>query len=403
MNAASSFWSDSLHGCKMDRPSPLPFNRHRVSDEYRTGRGTLASFDFGESLSRSFLDRAAKSNTTPQHLALASYYAFLFKLTNGEKDLCIGMNTDGRFKTELISVIGMFVNAIPLRCQLDPNWSFARLVEAVDQMATDSWNYRYFPLQRILAHQSHVSKPTFLDISFAFGSSTVQQMKNDLMLGNALLSSVPFSSDIGTDEIVSKFDFSLNIYHDSATEQLSCSISASLDVFESETINKFAERFHLMLKQLCESSFDWNIEPIYKLSLVLPDENRLLMSLSNISPSVHAVNCIHHEFAYHVMELSQKVAVELDDQSFTYSELLHYAQLLALHLLTKYEIKVGDIICQCVERSLSMVSLLIIPTFKYETEQSYMFRLLVSSQLRCLVVLIVHFHRSIPKSACIPY
>jgi non-ribosomal peptide synthetase component F len=68
------------------------------------------------------------------------------------------------------------------------------------------------------------------------------------------------------------------------------------------------------------------------------------------------VSCIHHEFIYQAMEHSQKLAVELDDQSLTYSELLYYVQILALNLLSEQSIVPGDIICQCMERSFSMVS-----------------------------------------------
>ena len=129
MNAANMFWLDTLHDCKLDQSLPLPFDRYRLSDEHRTGRGTSISFDFGEDLSQAFLTFASSNNITLQHLALASYYAFLFKLTNGENDLCIGMNIDGRYKEELKSMIGMFVNTIPLRCQLDPHWSFHQLID----------------------------------------------------------------------------------------------------------------------------------------------------------------------------------------------------------------------------------------------------------------------------------
>jgi non-ribosomal peptide synthetase component F len=69
-----------------------------------------------------------------------------------------------------------------------------------------------------------------------------------------------------------------------------------------------------------------------------------------------AVACIHHEFVTQTMKYPQKLAVELDDQSLTYSELLYYVQILALNLLSKQKVLPGDIICQCVERSLSMVS-----------------------------------------------
>ncbi|CAF1428757.1 unnamed protein product, partial [Rotaria sordida] len=201
MTAASAFWLDSLRDCKIHHHLSLPFDRHRVSDEHRTGRGISASFSFGEHLSRAFIVYASISKTTLENMALASYYAFLFKLTNGERDLCIGINTHGRYKPELMSIIGMFVNAIPLRCKLDPSWPFARLVKEVHQIAMDSSHYSYFPLQRILAQHPLVSKPAFLDTSFEFDSNTTQNMSNEIMLDDICLSLVPYSIKIETDEI----------------------------------------------------------------------------------------------------------------------------------------------------------------------------------------------------------
>ncbi|CAF3334935.1 unnamed protein product [Rotaria sp. Silwood2] len=282
MRAATTFWLDTLCDCKVDQPLPLPVDRQRISDDYRTGRGTTVSFDFGEELSRAFLARVSMCNTTPEYMTLACYYAFLFKLTNGEKDLCIGRNTHGRYKPELMSLIGMFVNAIPLRCQLDPHWSFKRLVNEVYEIVTDAMNYSYFPLQRILAQHPLASKPMFLDTSFVFGLKKGSEISNEIMIGDVCLGLATHSISIGADEIVSKFDFSLNIYQDSVTQQLSCTIEASLDLFETETINRFAQRFHIMLKELFEQTFDWLHDPIYKLSLMLPDETQLVKSMNEV-------------------------------------------------------------------------------------------------------------------------
>ncbi|CAF4455343.1 unnamed protein product, partial [Adineta steineri] len=107
------FWLDALCGCKLDQPLSLPFDRYRLSNEHRTGRGTTISFDFGQDLSHDFLIHASSNNISLENLALATYFVFLFKLTNGENDLCIGINTHGRYRDELESIIGMFVNAIP--------------------------------------------------------------------------------------------------------------------------------------------------------------------------------------------------------------------------------------------------------------------------------------------------
>ncbi|CAF1352628.1 unnamed protein product, partial [Adineta steineri] len=136
MTGASLFWLDALHDCKLDQPLSLPFDRYRLANEHRTGRGTSISFDFGQDLSHDFLGHASSNSISLEHLALATYYVFLFKLTNGENDLCIGINTHGRYRDELNSIIGMFVNAIPLRCQLDPHLSFHELIKHVQDIMT---------------------------------------------------------------------------------------------------------------------------------------------------------------------------------------------------------------------------------------------------------------------------
>ncbi len=356
MIGASMFWQNTLHDCNIDQSLPLPFDRYRLSDEHRTGRGTSVSFDFHQDLSHHFFTYALSKNIILEHLALATYYAFLFKLTNGDRDLCIGINTEGRYRDELKSVIGMFVNAIPLRCQLDPYWSFSQLTDSVCEMVTNSMKYSYFPLQRILAQHPYSSKPTFLDTSFDFQSIESEHNTNNVMIGDSRLQAMPLSIKINEDEIMSKFDFILSIEHDSNSNQLSCTINASLDLFNIQTIDKISQQFHTMLKQLFISIDDQMKKSVYELSLVLSDERLLMQSINDTQILFSPITCIHHEFVYQAMKYSQKLAVELDDQSLTYSELLYYAQVLSLKLVNIFGMIPGDIVCQCVERSLSMVS-----------------------------------------------
>ncbi len=356
MTGTSMFWLDTLHDCHLDRSLPLPYDRYRFVDEHRTGRGTSISFDFGQDLSHHFLVYASSNNMSLQCLALACYYGFLFKFTNGEKDLCIGMDTDGRYKEELMSVIGLFENSIPLRCQLDTHWSFYQLSKHVQEMMTSCLEYSYFPLQRILTQHPNVSKPAFLDISFAFHSTENQNIDNEVMIGDSRLHSMPISIKTSEDEIMSKFDFALTIQHNQSGNQSSCTIDASIDLFNRITVDKIAQRFHSMLEQLFNRTDVQMNKPIYELSLILPDERLLMQSINNTQVLFPHVPCIHHEFVCQAIRHPQKLAVELDDQSLTYSELLYYVQVLSSNLLKKQRVIVGEIICQCVERSISMVN-----------------------------------------------
>jgi non-ribosomal peptide synthetase component F len=273
-------------------------------------------------------------------------------LTNGERDLCIGMNIENRYRDEFKPMIGLFENIIPIRCQLDQNWSFHQLINNVREMVTNSFKYSYFPLQRILAQHPNVSKPAFLDIFFKFQSN-----ENQVMIENSRLCTMPISFNSSDNEILSKFNFAFTCQHDTNDNQLSCTINASLDLFDVETVNKIAQRLHSILHELFQVTSDDEMKnSIYEFSLILPDEKLLMKSMNNTQVLFPSISCIHHEFVYQAMESSQKIAVELDEQSLTYSELLHYVQVLSLNLLNIHHIVSGEIVCQCVERSLAMVS-----------------------------------------------
>ncbi|CAF1554346.1 unnamed protein product, partial [Adineta steineri] len=324
MTGASMFWHDVLHDCKLDQPLPLPFDRYRLANEHRTGRGTSISFDFGQDLSHDFLTHVSSNSISLEQLALATYYVFLFKLTNGEKDVCIGINTHGRYRDELESIVGMFVNAIPLRCRLDPHLSFHKLAKHVQNNMLNSMKYSYFPLQRILNQHANISNPVFLDTSFDFISSMTKDEKKEIMLGDSRFSLIPYSIKISEDEIMSKFDFILSFQHDLKLNEFSCTINASLDLFNVETVCLITQRFQTMLHQQFTSFNSTTNKPIHELSLVLSNERYLMQSLNNtyISFSSSRLTCIHHEFVYQAMKHPQKLAVELDEQSLTYCELL---------------------------------------------------------------------------------
>ncbi|CAF1179572.1 unnamed protein product [Adineta steineri] len=358
MTGASMFWLDALHGCKLDQPLSLPYDRYRLSNEHRTGRGTSISFHFGQDLSHDFLTHASSNNISLQHLTFAIYFIFLFKLSNGQTDLCLAMNiNNNRYRDELKSIIGLFENVIPLRCQLDPQWCFHQLLEHFQEITTNGTKYSYFPLQRILDRHPHIFKHAFLDTSVEFISSESNNDNNAIMIGDTQLVPGPFPVKINEDEMLSTADFSLSIYHDMNMNQLSCTINASLDLFNRDTVEKISQRFHFILNQLSASMIDSRInKPAYEVSLTLSNEQYLMQSLNNTQVSFSSPRtCIHHEFAYQVMKHPQKLAVELDEQSLTYSELLYYVQVLSFTLLNEYHVFPGEVVCQCVERSLSMV------------------------------------------------
>ncbi|CAF1310463.1 unnamed protein product, partial [Adineta steineri] len=311
MTGASMFWLDALHDCKLDQSLSLPFDRYRLANEHRTGRGTSICFDFGQDLSHDFLVHASSNNISLEYLTFAIYFIFLFKLTNGQTDLCIAMNiNNNRYRDELKSIIGLFENIIPLRCQLDPHWYFHQLLEHVQEITINSMKYSYFPIQRILNQHPHISKHAFLDTSLEFISYKSHKDNDVVMIGDSQIVPASFSFNSNNYEILSALDFSLSVYHDMNINQLSCTVNASLDLFNVETTDKISQRFYSILKQLFMFVDNQMNKSIYEISFTLPNERLLVQSLNNTQISFPSpLTCIHYEFVYQVMKHPQKLAV----------------------------------------------------------------------------------------------
>ncbi|CAF4585803.1 unnamed protein product, partial [Rotaria sp. Silwood2] len=192
MTSSSDFWRAQLEGYKMERGLALPFDRHRLFDSERTGRALIAEFELSEHLTQSFLDYASSHNVTSFQLGLATFFIFLFKLSNGQQDLCIASVNANRYRPELRDMIGMFVATLPYRIQLDPYATFEQLVEQVRDLCLSILEHSHYPLQHIIGNH-HL--PAFLEIMFDF--ITVESDVERVDLGGALLEPVSLQNPIG--------------------------------------------------------------------------------------------------------------------------------------------------------------------------------------------------------------
>ena len=276
------FWRLQLEGYNLDRQLSLPVDRHCLPGDQRSGLASVAKISFDKKISTSFLDYASAHQVTPFQLGLATFYAFSFKLTHGQTDLCIASVNANRYRSELQDMIGMFVATLPYRLQLDSSWSFDELVKHVQGNCLSILEHSHYPLQHILADlQLNQSNALFLQTMFDFviASSNV----NDLSLNGTSL------EEVSMEQLseVAKFDFSLTFIHNPAFDDddiLSCSFVCSRDLFEETTVTQMAQRFQYLFEQLfsmnsCGKEMNQSITSINKLSLILQEEAEDLQTI----------------------------------------------------------------------------------------------------------------------------
>ena len=221
-----------------------------------------------------FLNYASSHQVTPFQLGLSIFYAFLFKLTHGQNDLCIACLNANRYRTELQKMIGMFVATLPYRIQLDSQWSFDELVKHVREKCLSILEHSHYPLQHILA-DSHLnqSNVSFLETMFDF--ITVSSDIDQISLNGASLEQI--SSEQSSE--VAKFDFMLTFVYNPTLDdgRLSYRLVCSRDLFDETTVETIARRFEHFFFQIFSSNFntaqiDQSSLSINKLSLILPEE-----------------------------------------------------------------------------------------------------------------------------------
>ncbi|CAF3410977.1 unnamed protein product [Rotaria sp. Silwood1] len=350
------FWEKTLYGYDFTKYIALPYDHPECLAFPRSGRGETLSFELNTQLVHSIMHFSSETNVSLYQVFLASYFVYLFKLTQNESDLYVLSVFANRLRHEFHSLVGMFVNTIPYRLQLDPQCSFNEFVITVQNFLIKALVHSQLPYQQIVSPNSIAANTLFLF------ETNEEYIASDIM---STIDNVRFSyagAENGNRSRVATFDLTLAIQYDSNSKHMKLLFNYSKDLFEECTINTMAQRFHILLRQLFEQNTRRQ-QPIFSASLLLPNEMKLQQALNDTKLEYQEDNeqqrvrgTIGQCFSQQAANLSQKVAIELDEQSLTYSELLYYAQQLALHLMINYDLRSGDIVCQCMKRSLSMVS-----------------------------------------------
>ena len=288
--SSKQFWLSQLSGCNLQRPSSLHADRHSSSTNQRSGLASSVQISLSNKVSMAFLNYASSHELTPFQLGLSTFYAFLFKLTHGENNLCIASINANRYRSELQDMIGMFVATLPYRIQLDSQWSFDELVQCVREKCLSILKHSHYPLQHILSDfQLSQSNASFLQAVFDFImiSSDVHRFS----LNGESLEQISMKQ---ANEIA-KFDFSLTFTYNTTSDdkQVSFALVCSRDLFDQATVAILSQRFEYFFDQVFGISSNTSLtvdsmKAISKLSVILPEEagemeTRVFRRLENIN------------------------------------------------------------------------------------------------------------------------
>ena len=106
----------------------LPYNTAR--GEKRDFRGGMETVELPEDLTAAMHEFAASRGTTVSTVVLAVFKLFLFQWTR-QDDICVGLSVANRNHPDTESLIGFFVNILPIRTRLSTDMEFDELLRQI--------------------------------------------------------------------------------------------------------------------------------------------------------------------------------------------------------------------------------------------------------------------------------
>jgi amino acid adenylation domain-containing protein len=297
--------------------------------------GAHGSFCFAHSLT-SALAKLCESERVTLFMSMLAGYAALLACYTGQEDVIVGSPVSDRSSVETESLIGFFLNTLPLRIRVDGAKTFQELLQQVKDVCLGAYAYQTVPygalLQRLDIERDGSGTPIFRTMLVLLNTPPIGSSARHL--GSETQEQFPgcdedagvLRSDDGNG--ATKFDLSLTFVGNE--KEIRGRVEYNCDIFEASTVAKLIER----LQRLLRSAAGDPRQKICEIQLMAQHEReQLLLNWCPGSELSSNVSCLH-EFVERRARLAPlAIALEADTKSLSYAEVNERANRLARWLL----------------------------------------------------------------------
>ncbi|UCH97988.1 MAG: non-ribosomal peptide synthetase, partial [Candidatus Aminicenantes bacterium] len=169
------YWKNKLWG--LPPVLELPYDRPRPS--VISGQGALLDFHLSASLTHELEEFSLKNNVTLFMTMLAVFKVLLYRYS-GVGDFCVGTGIANRRYKEMEGMLGMVINSLPLRTQLDGNLPFNRLLHRVKETCLEAYQHEDTPfgqIVEIMQPERSLSYSPIFQMLYSFMDTPTEDMR----------------------------------------------------------------------------------------------------------------------------------------------------------------------------------------------------------------------------------
>lgn len=334
-----NFWRDYLEGA--DKYLNIPTDFPRQEQETFSGK-IVTSLITNEQLKE--VEYFARNNgSSIFNIFISSFMVFLNKLT-GQIDITSGITTSGRYDYNLDSMVGNFVNSLPMRVQLNEDMNFYELIKGVHLNNADIQQHQEVCLPSIyemLGIKADLGRQAFVQVMYAFEKGVEV---DGSMCGHESTTTLLFNN-------ISLCDLAILCFERKDGMELRFVYNAGL--FLESTIKNWIDCYLNIMNNLIKNPSELikNIPFItekQKADLMCIGTGELLTRSEEIKESL--VDCFYDA----VKKYPHYAAVSENGKTLTYFEIDELSNKLADFLLSR-KVKEHDIVGICFERSANAI------------------------------------------------
>ena len=332
-----SYWMEQLR----DLPPALELPTDGVRPPQLSGQGAIHEFHLSGSVVTQLRELARQERTTLFTVMLAAFQVWLHRYT-GQTDVVVGTPITNRERPEIESMLGFFLNMLPIRARLDSNSSFRQVLRLVRESLLGAFSHADLPFEtmvemavkeRTLGHQP-LYQVMFVLLEEGLPTLQLDQTKARLL---------------PVETRTSKNDLTLSI--EAVGEVWSFRFEYASDLFTAETVARMGGHLTELLRSITEDPE----KSISQLDLMSEAERlRILVDWNQTEREYPRDKCVHQLFEEQVERSPEAVAVVFEGQTLSYRELNKRSNRLAHHL-RRMGVETGDLVGLCLERSLDLV------------------------------------------------
>ncbi|HLP46996.1 MAG TPA: amino acid adenylation domain-containing protein [Candidatus Kapabacteria bacterium] len=250
------------------------------------------------------LNKLAAVNNVTLNVVTQVLWGIILGKYNGKEDVVFGAVVSGRTSEldGIESMVGLFINTIPVRIQFNEHMNFNYLLQKIQQEALTGEPYHYNPLAEIQSISS--LKQNLLDHIFIFENYPIAERiegygKEENKSGKSL------SVRLLDVEIFEQTNYDFNVLL-GGSDQLSIIFQYNANVYERSFVERIGQHFSLAVDQVIKNG---GLE-IKKLNLLTEEEKSLLLyRFNNTAVEYPKDKSIHLLFQEQAEQIPDSIAL----------------------------------------------------------------------------------------------